>query len=142
MTLFENICEVVCAGEGVELEELKNDSRKIELVYPRQLIMFLARKLKIGSFAVIGNHFHRDHATVLHACKSIQNYIDTDIDKRDNIDGYLKKLKKIKEVLKMSFSVEEQIKPLREEINHLQNKVVNLQLLVNNIDNFVRELKL
>ena len=142
MTLFENICEVVCTGEGVKLENIQEESRKAELVYPRHLIMYLAVEMKIGSYAVIGSHFKRDHATVIHACKSIQNYIDTDRDKREKIEGYLRKLKGVREVLKMSFSVEEQIKPLREEINHLQNKVVNLQLLVNNIDTFVRELKL
>ena len=142
MTLFENICEVVCTGEGVTLDEIKTGCRNSEYNYPRQLIMYLARELKVGSFAVIGKEFNRDHATVLHACKSIQNYYTTDEAKRCKIKEYIEKLTGVREAIKMSDAIEQQIAPLKVEVADLQNKLINLQLLVNNIDTFVKELKL
>lgn len=142
MTLFENICDIVCKDEGVNLEDLKNNSRVSDLVYARQLIIYLSKELKVGTYESIGRVFGRDHATALYACKSIKNYYDTDKHKREKIDRYINKLKGVQEVIRMSDLVDQKITTLKLEIGELQNKILNLQLLVNNIDNFIKELKL
>jgi chromosomal replication initiation ATPase DnaA len=69
---------VVCEYFEVEFENLVNHSRKVEVCYPRQVIMFfLDENTKMGHTA-IGRVFNRNHGTVWKAKKSIQNRIDTD----------------------------------------------------------------
>ena len=53
------------------------ESRKREYVNARQISMCLSRKYSKFSLAQIGMaHGERDHATVLHACKTINNFLD------------------------------------------------------------------
>jgi len=99
--LFYTICSTICQGEGVELDDLKMPARWIEILYPRQLIMYFTYKKGIASLSTIGRFFHKNHATVIHACKVIQNYYDTDKYKHKIIDSYNKKFNEIMELLEM-----------------------------------------
>ena len=63
----------------IPLEKLKSKSRKRETVQARQLAMYFSKLHTKASLAVIGNKCgNKDHATVLHACKTIKNLMDTD----------------------------------------------------------------
>ena len=70
---------VVCNYYKLFSEEIFSRTRKREIARPRQLIMYFARKHtklslnKIGAFC--GN---KDHATVLHSCKTIEKLIQED----------------------------------------------------------------
>lgn len=55
----------------------KTKSRKREFVETRQLCMFFLKKRTTLSLAKIGGLINKDHATVLHAVKTINNLIDT-----------------------------------------------------------------
>ena len=60
----------------VELLDKKTGKR--EIVEARQIAMFFSRKAVKGSFAVIGDEIGgKEHATVIHACKTVQNLYDT-----------------------------------------------------------------
>ena len=64
---------------NIELKEIHSKSRKQEIVKSRQICMFLCKKHTSYSYAHIGHLIgKRDHATVLHACKTVQNFIDID----------------------------------------------------------------
>ena len=55
--------------------------------------MFLCRELTQNSLVHIGSHFgKRDHATVLHACKTVDNLSSTDKQFRKFVDDLGKKL--------------------------------------------------
>jgi|GEM_PF-6018968 len=72
----------------VRQSEVESRSRKRECVLPRQIAMYFIHKFKkFGwSLAVIGwSVGRRDHATVLHAIKTINNLMDTDTLFRDRI---------------------------------------------------------
>jgi len=58
---------------------IKYDSRKREVVQARQIAMVLSKQLTKKSLDYIGKQLaDRDHATVLHAIKTVNNLIDTD----------------------------------------------------------------
>ena len=67
-----DIQRIVCEHFGISLTELKSKRRTQNLVVPRQIAMFLTRKLVNASFPVIGEQFGgRDHSTVIHAQTAI-----------------------------------------------------------------------
>jgi chromosomal replication initiator protein len=61
----------------VSIADLKSKSRKKEVVYPRQLAMFLAKEYTDLPLKSIGYHFGgRDHSTVIHSIQSINLLMD------------------------------------------------------------------
>jgi chromosomal replication initiator protein len=76
---IERIQEVVCERFSMTLEELCSHKRSQNIVYPRQVAMYLSRELTDSSLPKIGKHFgDRDHTTVLHANGKIANMIRAD----------------------------------------------------------------
>ena len=76
---IDKIQNVVSTYFNIELKEIHSKSRKREIVQARQVSMFLSKKYTDYSYAHIGNLVgKRDHATVLHACRTIQNSLDID----------------------------------------------------------------
>lgn len=64
---------------NINLMELKSSRRQKHLVLPRQIAMYLTRKLTKHSLPEIGNTFGgKDHTTVMHSCKKIEQNINTD----------------------------------------------------------------
>lgn len=75
----EDIIKKVSDYYGIEPSAINTKSRKREVVLVRQVAMFLAKKYLDLSTSKIGLYIgNRDHATVLHACKTIANLADTD----------------------------------------------------------------
>ena len=63
----------VCDFFKVKLSDIKSVRRQRVIAVPRQIGMFLSRKLTDSSFPVIGDQFGgRDHSTVIHACNKIE----------------------------------------------------------------------
>lgn len=76
---IEKIRDVVSHYYKIELDMIQSKSRKREIVQARQVSMFLSKKYTDSSYSHIGNMIgKRDHATVLHACKAVQDSIDID----------------------------------------------------------------
>jgi len=76
---IDYIQKTVCQYFDIPLEKLKSKSRKRETVQARQLAMYFSKHYTKSSLAVIGNKCgNKDHATVLHACKTVRNLVDTD----------------------------------------------------------------
>ena len=76
---IDEIIRKVAEFYGVEPAAINTRSRKREVVLVRQVSMFLAKKYLDMSTSKIGQYVgDRDHATVLHACKTITNLAETD----------------------------------------------------------------
>jgi chromosomal replication initiator protein len=76
---LEKIQNVVSSYLKIDIELIHSQSRKREVVQARQVTMFLSKKYTGHSYSHIGKMVgKRDHATVLHAIKAIQNSLDTD----------------------------------------------------------------
>ena len=77
----------------MDISTLQSKTRKRHIVQARQLAMFLAKKYTKASLASIGSQIgQRDHATVLHACKTVDNLTTTDKQFRKYVDDLAKKL--------------------------------------------------
>ncbi|HSV76792.1 MAG TPA: chromosomal replication initiator protein DnaA [Bacteroidales bacterium] len=73
------IQKVVCDYFSLQVEKLHSNTRKREIVQARQLAMYFSKQFTKSSLAVIGSQCgNKDHATVLHACKTVKNLVDTD----------------------------------------------------------------
>jgi chromosomal replication initiator protein len=76
---IERIQETVSDRFGLSLDELCGDKRSQNIVYPRQVAMYLSRELTDSSLPKIGKQFGgRDHTTVIHATSKIARMIRED----------------------------------------------------------------
>ncbi|MDT7830646.1 chromosomal replication initiator protein DnaA [Pricia sp. S334] len=90
---IEYIQKVVSDYFEMDVATLQSKTRKRHIVQARQLAMFFAKKLTKASLASIGSQIgKRDHATVLHACKTVDNLAETDKQFRKYIEDLRKKL--------------------------------------------------
>ena len=76
---IEYIVNVVCNHLNIPTEEFYSKSKKREMVQARQLAMHFAKKYTKCSLATIGQQCGgKDHATVIHALKTVSNLLETD----------------------------------------------------------------
>ena len=90
---IDYIQKVVCDYFDLPIELLKSKTRKREIVQARQIAMYFSKKMTKSSLANIGLHCGgKDHATVLHACRTVNNLSETDKHFRKYLDDLEKKL--------------------------------------------------
>lgn len=68
---LDQIAKHVGRHYRVALKQLRGRDRHPQTLWPRQVSMYLARKLTGLSLAQIGEYFGRDHSTVRHACQKV-----------------------------------------------------------------------
>jgi len=91
----EQVLDKVCQHYDTDVRSISSKSRKREVVIVRQVAMFLAKKLTDSSNSVIGQYVgHRDHATVIHACKAVKSQSEVDKQFKKEIDEIETELKK------------------------------------------------
>ncbi len=91
---IEYISKVVCDYFSMSVDALQAKTRKREIVQARQIAMYFSKSLTKYSLASIGAQIgSKDHATVLHACKTVNNLKDTDKNFRQFVEDIEKKLK-------------------------------------------------
>lgn len=82
----KQIIKTVTEFFDVRVEDIIGNSRKKELVNPRQIIMYLMREEIRSSFPMIGNELGgRDHTTAMHACDKISKAFENDEKTRQEI---------------------------------------------------------
>ena len=75
----DEIMKSVAAFFGVRQQDLKSDRRHRQIAVPRQVAMFLCRKLLKMSFPEIGSTFGgRDHTTVMHSVGKVERVMGED----------------------------------------------------------------
>jgi len=90
---IDYIQKIVSDYFQMDVDTLQSKTRKRHIVQARQLAMFFAKKLTKASLASIGSQIgKRDHATVLHACKTVDNLSSTDKQFRKYVEDITKKL--------------------------------------------------
>ena len=91
---IDYISKVVCDYFNMPVDSLQARTRKREIVQARQLAMYFSKSLTKSSLASIGAQIgKKDHATVLHACKTVNNLKDTDKNFKFFVEEIEKKLK-------------------------------------------------
>lgn len=90
---IEIIQDVVASYFNLRVEDLKSQRRTRNVSYPRQMAMYLSRKLTDMSLPKIGEEFGgRDHTTVIHAYEKISDNLNRDESLQHTIDDLTKKL--------------------------------------------------
>ncbi|MDX2174602.1 MAG: chromosomal replication initiator protein DnaA [Bacteroidota bacterium] len=88
---IDYIQKVVCDYFDLQIDTMKSKTRKREVVQARQIAMYFAKSMTKSSLATIGMHCGgKDHATVLHACRTVNNLMDTD----KRFKAYIEELEK------------------------------------------------
>ncbi len=91
---MEYIQKLVCEYFEVPVEMVKSKTRKREIVQARQISMYLSKSHTKTSLKSIGQFFGgRDHSTVIYACQTVEDLIDTDKKFKNYVQDIQKKLK-------------------------------------------------
>lgn len=83
---FEMVTQAVSSFYGIEPDTLFTKSRKREISDARQMVMYLAKKMTGMSLKNIGTKLGRTHATVLYACRNIDERMAIEPDLRNAVD--------------------------------------------------------
>jgi chromosomal replication initiator protein len=103
--------EVVSSHYNLTPADLRGKKRNARIARPRQIAMYLSRKLIDMSLPKIGEHFGgRDHSTVIHACDKIALDIEKDPEFSIKISDLEKVIKGEKIVIENEFSVDNFLK--------------------------------
>ena len=90
---IDYIQKVVSDYFQMDIQTLQSKTRKRHIVQARQIAMYFAKKFTKASLASIGTQIgRRDHATVLHACKTVDNLSFTDKQFRKYVEDLNQKL--------------------------------------------------
>lgn len=90
---IDYIQDVVCDYFKIPIEKVQSVTRKRDIVQARQLAMFFAKKYTNASLTSIGSQIgKRNHATVLHACKTVKNLSETDKIFKGYVDDLTRKI--------------------------------------------------
>lgn len=91
---IDYIQKIICDYFDISLDMINSKTRKREIVQARQLAMFFSKRHTKSSLATIGLHCgNKDHATVLHACRTINNLVETDNQFKTYVEELEKKIK-------------------------------------------------
>jgi chromosomal replication initiator protein len=91
---IDYIQKVVCDYFDMNVDILQSKTRKREIVQARQIAMFFSKNLTNSSLSTIGSQIGgKDHATVLHAYKTVNNLVETNKEFKSYIGDIEKKLK-------------------------------------------------
>lgn len=90
---LEDVQKAVSEHFQMKVSDLKSKRRTKNLVFPRQIAMYLCRELTKASFPETGAAFGgKDHSTVIHSCKQIEKEKDKDIHLKTILDNLVKKI--------------------------------------------------
>jgi len=128
--MYDTIIKIICEGEKIRFSDLLGENRKSEIVFTRQLIMYFARQMRIGSLTFIGEKFGKDHATVLHSIKTIENYIEVDKEKGNLIKCYSDKINRVQRLYDLREEMNKLIVPLKQEVTLLEQRLINVNLVL------------
>ncbi|MDD4644031.1 MAG: chromosomal replication initiator protein DnaA, partial [Bacilli bacterium] len=91
---INRIQKIVAEFYKVRVEDLKSNRRNSNIVYPRQIAMYLSRKLTDESFIRIGMEFGgKNHSTVIHACEKIEKDIRSNNDIKNIVNNLIKQIR-------------------------------------------------
>ena len=89
----ELIIETVAEHFNISPDDIKSTKRNKEIAYPRQICMYLCRKMTADSLQAVGNSLgKKDHTTIIHGEKKISDYLKKDENLQNTIDVLIKKI--------------------------------------------------
>lgn len=91
---IESVQKIVCEFYTMKLSDIKAKRRTKDIALPRQVAMYLSKQVTNASLSDIGKQFGgKDHATVIYACKQIEERRSKDETFNRMIENLLNKIK-------------------------------------------------
>ncbi|MGA2192055.1 MAG: helix-turn-helix domain-containing protein, partial [Nitrospirota bacterium] len=91
---LDEIIKLVSEHYQLKVSELKSKKRTKNLVHPRQIGMYLCRTIGGASLPEVGRVFGgKDHTTVLHACRQVEDRKSKDIKYDAEVESLAKTIK-------------------------------------------------
>ncbi len=90
----DTIIRTTAHAYGLSVDDVLSSSRKQPLVLCRQISMYLCRELTDLSLPKIGEHFNRDHTTVLHSVEKVKRILRSDRAVFDRVNQLTQELRK------------------------------------------------
>jgi len=93
MTTPQDVFKAVSSFYDIAIDKIKGESRRKDLVKTRQITMYILRELVKLSYPAIGEVFNnKDHTTVMHSCKKIEEERSKDSVLNNEIESIIEKL--------------------------------------------------
>ncbi len=93
---IESIQREVANFYGIRVQDLKSDKKHKNIAGPRQITMYLARRYTGASYPEIGEKFGgKDHSTVIHAVKKIENNMGKDPSLENTVKALSRKIESL-----------------------------------------------
>lgn len=89
---LDSIKKTVAGYFNVRITDLSSERRSRTIARPRQVAMALAKQLTQHSYPEIGEAFSKDHTTVLHACRKVEELRGVDERMREDYENLLRML--------------------------------------------------
>ena len=92
---IEKIQKKVTEQFNLRMQDMISKRRPSNIAFPRQIAMYLSRMMTGCSLQEIGEAFGgRDHGTVIHACKTVENMMEQDASVKQSVEYLIKQLSK------------------------------------------------
>ena len=89
----ELIIDIVAEHFNIKSEDILSQKRPADIVYPRQIAMYLCRQMTTNTVQSLGKAFgNRDHTTILHGADKINKMVISDENTKSTIDILIKKI--------------------------------------------------
>lgn len=89
----DHVLKTVADHFKLKVADLKSKKRQKAYAYPRQVAMYLARKMTGASFPEIGDRFGgKDHTTVMHNVRKIEDCLNKDLDLKAHVESLERQL--------------------------------------------------
>lgn len=87
---IEGIQEFIAKKYNIKVEELKSKNNRPKIAFPRQIAMYICKKITQNPLTEIGSKFGgKHHTTVLHSIKKIENEIESNEDFSKQINSFI-----------------------------------------------------
>ena len=86
-TTIDEIQKKVAEYFNISVKEMQSSRRARNVARPRQVAMYLAKQLTSRSLPEIGRKFDRDHTTVMHAVRKVEELIIEDTSLAESVDA-------------------------------------------------------
>lgn len=87
------IIDIVAEHFNIKSEDILSQKRSADIVYPRQIAMYLCRQMTTNTVQSLGKAFgNRDHTTILHGADKINKMVISDENTKSTIDILIKKI--------------------------------------------------
>jgi chromosomal replication initiator protein len=85
-TTIDEIQKKVAEYFNISVKEMQSSRRARNVARPRQIAMYLAKQLTSRSLPEIGRKFDRDHTTVMHAVRKVEELVLEDTSMAESVD--------------------------------------------------------